>query len=558
MTLLTAHSLSKSYGAKTLFRDISLTISRGDRVGFIGPNGTGKSSLLKILADIEPPDSGDIIRKQGLRVGYASQMPEFPDLPMLEMLAGDDPEKLVRAQVLLGKAQFMDLTKKASELSGGWKKRLDIVRALLEEPDLLLLDEPTNHLDLEGILWLEGFLQRLQIAFVVISHDRYFLEAVSSKIMELNPCYPKGIFECDGGMRRFYEVKADFLEAQTQQEKGLKSALRKEIEWLRSTPKARTTKSESRVKRAHQMMDTLQNVKERNRSEVAKIDFAASQRQTRKLIVAKNIGKTMGGKSLFSKLDVVLSPGVRLGVLGKNGTGKTTLLRLLARELDPDEGNVKYADDLELVYFDQHREKIPLDVSLREALCPSGDQVYYLGRAIHVVGWAKKFLFDSDRLDLPVRMLSGGERARILIAKLMLKPADVLFLDEPTNDLDIQTLEVIEESLMEFPGAVVLISHDRCLMDRVCTGFIELGEEETEKPKEKKEKKKTEKKGLSYHEQRELSMMEEKVLKAEEELAELEAQLTGGEQVALYEKMGKKQKELDGLYERWQELEKRV
>lgn len=314
------------------------------------------------------------------------------------------------------------------------------------------------------------------------------------------------------------------------------------------------------------------------------LEFSASERETRKLITAKNLSKSLGGKKLFDKIDITLAPGTRLGIVGKNGTGKTTLLKVLSGAITPDTGTIKYADDLKLVYFDQHREKIPMDVTLRRALAPLSDVVNYRGAPIHVNGWAKKFLFSPDRLELPVGCLSGGERARILIAKLMLEPADVLFLDEPTNDLDIPTLEVIEQSLKEFAGAVVLISHDRCLMDRLCTTILGMGEgngseltsqfyadykqweeasfnaanqknQQTSKQKAPPAPPKPAPKKLSYNEQRELEGMEKAIHKAEERLEGLHQQINNGETSSeIYQQLADTQHEVETLYARWQVL----
>lgn len=586
-SLLGIHNLFKAFGTEILYEGISFSISVGDRIGLLGPNGSGKSTLLKILMDFESPDQGYVSRRQGLRVGYVSQAPEFPEITLEEVLLkdaphGDDFELLTRARILLGKAQFTDFTQLANKLSGGWKKRLDIARALMQEPDLLLLDEPTNHLDLEGILWLEKLLARENFAYVVVSHDRYFLENVSNKIIELNRCYPQGVFLSNGGMNDFTVHREAFLYAQEQKEKGLASVVRDEIDWLRRSPKARTTKSQSRIDRAHGLMEELSEVKKRNKVHRVELEFSASERETRKLITAKNLSKALGGKLLFEKIDITLAPGTRLGIVGKNGTGKTTLLKVLSGGMASDTGTIKYADDLKLVYFDQHREHIPMNVTLRRALAPLSDVVNYRGNPIHVNGWAKKFLFDSDRLELPVGCLSGGERARILIAKLMLEPADVLFLDEPTNDLDIPTLEVIEQSLKEFAGAVVLISHDRCLMDRLCTTILGLGEDTgsgtssqfyadykqweeaclnatTQKAASAKSKTppppKQPTKKLSYKEQRELEGIEQAIHSAEENLESLHRMVNEGEQSPdMYKNLAEAQHEVERLYARWQEL----
>lgn len=600
MSLLVGiHSLSKSYGTQKLFNKISFGISQTDRIGLLGPNGSGKTTLLKILNGLEQADDGTISKRQNLRLGYACQDPDFPEIDLEQAmlrqpLQGDSEELVTRARILLGKAHFVDFTQDASKLSGGWKKRLDIAKALMHEPDLLFLDEPTNHLDIEGILWLEKLLLREKIAYVVVSHDRYFLENVANKIIEINACYPEGLFISEGNMTAYTARKEAFLAGQLQQQRGLASVVRDEVAWLKKSPKARTTKAQSRVNKTYELMEELSDIKNRNKTEKVNIEFTASERQTRKLLVARNIGKSLGGKELFKGVDLTLSPGSRLGIVGKNGTGKTSMLRLLAGEISPDMGTIKYAEDLRIVYFDQHREHIPGDVSLRRALAPNGDQVVYRGASIHVNGWAKKFLFTPERLELPVSCLSGGERARILMAKLMLEPADLLFLDEPTNDLDIPTLEVIEESLKEFPGALVLISHDRCLMDKICTQILGLGaqgeeqgffstykqwEQALQKGGAQQKKEAISKtlvpvlpvvgleapqpqrpKKLSYLEQRELESMEKVILKVEEELAALQrqvdsAQMAGGEPLQkLYSVLASKHAELEALFDRWQEL----
>lgn len=589
-SLLGAHSLSKSFGTQTLFKQISFTISQGDRIGLIGPNGSGKSTLLKILMDLEPPDEGNVSKRQGLRLGYASQVPEFPSVSIEEVLMqvaahGNEDDRFTRARILLGKAQFTDFSQNAALLSGGWKKRLDIARALMSEPDLLFLDEPTNHLDLEGILWLEKFLNREKFSYVVISHDRYFLENVTNKVIELNRCYPQGLFSSDGNMSAFMDHKEAFLTAQAQQERGLRSIVNGEIDWLRRSPKARTTKSRSRIQRAYELIEDLAELKERNKTHQINLEFSASERETRRLMVAKNLTKTIGSKTLFKGFDLVLSPGSRVGIVGKNGTGKTTLLKMLAGQISADMGTIKYADDLKLVYFDQHREHIPGHLTLKEALSPVGEMVNYRGQHIHVHGWAKKFLFAKERLTLPVHCLSGGERARILIARLMLEPADVLFLDEPTNDLDITTLEVIEESLKDFAGAVVLISHDRCLMDRLCTEIVVLGDgerpqffadysqwEQTVSQKAVDIKKEVvlkpsveavkASKKLSYKEQKELDGMEASIATVEAEMGALQQQLhdpqvgaDSKKSLEVYRLLGECQSKLDALFTRWQFLD---
>ena len=587
-TLLGIHSISKSFGNRELFCDLNFTVQQGARIGLIGPNGSGKTTLLNILAGIEEADKGSVSRRNGLRVGYARQSPDFPSLPLEDVLIQACPhedveEARVRARILLGKMQCHDSLQDAASLSGGWEKRLDIARSLMVEPDLLFLDEPTNHLDVEGIFWLETLLLHEKTSYILVSHDRYFLENVCTSIIELNTCFPGGLFVCDAPMSVYMNRKREFLEGQAQQERRLASTVRSEVEWLRRSPKARTTKSRSRIQKAYELIEELSETSQRNAVANVNLEFSASERETRKLLATKNLSKSLAGKQLFCGIDLVLSPGSRLGVVGKNGTGKTTFLKVLAGMLPPDTGTIKYAEGLKLVYFDQHREQLPAScTTLRQALSPNGDHVNFRGQMIHVNGWAKRFLFSPDRLELPLQYLSGGERARILIARLMLKPADILFLDEPTNDLDIPTLEVIEENLLQFAGAVVLISHDRCLMDRLCTQILGLGEHAEpalyasyeqwlqscekvavkEKPRAAPQPVQKSKK-LVYKEQRELDGMEDSIAAIEVAIAELERRLkacaqSAEDQLQTYRLLAEAQQRRDALFTRWQELEEKA
>lgn len=599
--LLSCQNLAKAHGSKELFQDVSFGICRGDKIGLIGPNGSGKSTLLKILAGIETPDSGSIAYKKSVRIGYVPQVASYPAQPIEEFLleAYSDQqtplhEKQTNITILLSKLGFSDLQQNAQTLSGGWKKRLDIAKELINSPDILLLDEPTNHLDLEGIIWLETFLKSESIAILVTSHDRYFLQNVATRMLELNPAYPQGVFAVEGTFADFLEKREEFLNYQKQCERTLASKVRGELEWLRQSPKARTTKSQARVQSADKMIQNLSEIRTRNKSATAKIDFDSSERQTRKLLAAKNLNKTLAGRVLFSNLDLTIAPGMRLGIVGANGSGKTTLLKLLAGEILPDKGTIKYADDLKIVYFDQHRQKLPPEATLRSALAPNSDTVVYRGQHIHVNSWAKRFLFPPDRLDLPVAQLSGGERARIQIARLMLQPADLLLLDEPTNDLDIATLETLEESLNDFPGAIVLISHDRALLDNLTTCILGLGGNSKEIPlfadyaqwesfveKQRSEESVLSKKicsekqakpasaqapkKLSYHEKKELEAMEKNILAVEKEIENLQITLQehtlSNNLDALHivcQQLSAANEKHEKLFHRWQELETKM
>jgi ATP-binding cassette subfamily F protein uup len=588
--------LSKSFGSRLLFENISLGISEGERLGLIGPNGAGKSTLLKILSGRLEPDSGTISMRRKTRVGYVPQQAIFPEdrtaaEVITEAIAGehlDETERAARINLTLGRAGFTDGSVRTSALSGGWKRRLAIARELAADPDLLFLDEPTNHLDFEGILWLERLLSTASFASVVVSHDRYFLDNVVNDMAEIDRAYPEGIFRVEGSYSRFLEKKEEFLLAQSSRQESLANKVRREVEWLRRGPKARTGKSRARIDEAGRLMRELSDLETRSVKGTAQIDFTATDRRTKRLVSVEGNAKEMGGRTLFRDLSFVLMPGTRLGLLGLNGTGKTTLLRMLNGELNPDAGRIERAAALRTVYFDQAREQLDHAATLREGLGAHGDNVIFRDRPIHVAGWAKRFLFDSGQLDRPVGSLSGGEQARVLIARLMLQPADLLLMDEPTNDLDIPTLEVLEESLTEFPGALVLVTHDRFLLDRVSTAVLGLdGEggaqmfadywqweqaELTAKPvkTEKvavpaKAQAAAPKKKLSYLEAREWEQMEARILEAEEELEGLRAVMQSPEVVSdavrlheTYIKVQAAEAKVAGLYERWAELESRV
>ncbi len=586
--LLNCQSLSKQFGSATLFDGISFTIGERERHGLIGPNGAGKSTLLKCLAGLDHADSGEVALRKGVRMTYVEQDPEFEagrTTGEVILETARDPETV---PVLAGQAGFHDLAVRVETLSGGWRKRLALVRALATQPDLLLLDEPTNHLDLEGIEWLEGLLLSAPFASCVISHDRAFLEDTSTHVMELNRAYPGGLFRVEGAYSTFLEKREQFHEAQAKQKESLESKVRREIEWLRRGAKARTRKSKARIGTAMEMIATLEDLESRTQSTRAKIDFTASDRKTKKLIQVEGLSYSFGNRALFQGLKFHLSPGFRMGLAGENGSGKTTLLKLLLGQIEPGAGEIRRADFLKMVYFEQQRQQIDPALPLKRALAPEGDSVLYRGRTIHVNGWAKRFLFREEQLVQPVGSLSGGERARVHIARLMLEEADVLMLDEPTNDLDIPTLEVLEESLTDFPGALILVTHDRYLMDRVSTHVLGLDgdgggklyadlvqwEEDLERMRREKAaaakqaqgpgatKEPAQKKKLSYLEQREWETMEERILEAESAVEAAQTQLSeasaagdGPAIEAAYAALKAAETEVERLYARWAELE---
>ena len=597
--IINAQGMLKAFGSTVLFQDVSFTVSENDRIGLIGPNGSGKSTLLRILAGEEDLDSGEIAVRKRVRLTCVLQESKFAPAETIRSVvekalsrAGvSTNERGTRFAETLGRAGFDELETPAAALSGGWQKRLAIVEALVQGPDILLLDEPTNHLDLAGIEWLEALLQEAAFACVVVSHDRYFLENVATEMAELNRTYPNGLLRVRGNYSKFLEKKEEFLHSQSKRQEALENLVHNEIAWLRRGAKARTRKSKARIDKAGELMTELADLNLRTRTTTADIDFSATDRKTKQLIELQNVACEVGGRTLFSGLDFVITAGMRVGLVGPNGSGKTTLLRLLRGELAPTAGDIRRAEWLRIVYFDQTRQLDP-DVTLRRALASDSDSVIYQDRVVHVASWAARFLFTGEQLNQPIGRLSGGERARVLIAQLMLQPADVLLLDEPTNDLDIPTLEILEESLLEYRGALVLVTHDRYMLDRVSTivlgldgqssaeSFADYSQWESWQAERKQPAKSVRssgslprgamsassapKKKLSYLEAREYATIEQRVAEAEQALQEKRAQLEdptiasdGPRLVRAHAEMDEAQKVADELYSRWAELEQK-
>ena len=593
--ILNAQGLSKSFGATPLFRDIAFTVSDGDRIGLIGPNGAGKSTLLKILAAEEDADSGDVATRKRARIGYVRQESTFAlGVTVRQVLEAalalghvPEPEREGKIRETSGRIGLPDLAAEAATLSGGWRKRLAIAEAIVAAPDVLLLDEPTNHLDLAGIAWLEGLLNEGAFASVIITHDRYFLENVATEIVELNRVYADGLLRVQGSYSKFLEAREAYQESQSRLVESLRNRVRIEIEWLRRGPKARATKAKARIDNANQLIGQLKEVSSRAQSSTATIDFAATDRQTKRLVELNDVSIQLGEKKIVEHLNFLVANGTSIGLVGPNGSGKTTILRLLTGELAPSAGTINKAGSLRIVYFSQTRE-LPEGVTLRRALAPDSDSVVYQDRVVHVASYAQKFLFTSEQLNQPVERLSGGERARVLIARLMLEPAELLLLDEPTNDLDIATLEVLEESLLEYKGAFVLVTHDRYMLDRVSTTVLGLDGKgnaatfadypqweqwfldqqsggklvlEADQPKPAQSVAAPGKKKLSYLEAREFAGIEERVEVADARLDAAKSRVADPEVAVDATKLTQAlaefeaaQAEVDMLYARWAEL----
>jgi len=631
--LLTAQNISKTHSLRPLFAEVSLSIREGDRLALIGPNGTGKSTLLKLLAGQDTPDEGSITAAKGLRAVYVPQLDQFtPGLTSRQVAVEasmaalgathDHHDADILADMMLDRVGFDEVhaSAQAEALSGGWRKRLNIARALCQaggEPDLLLLDEPTNHLDLEGIRWLEELLKRPAaspvFASVFVTHDRAFLESVATRIVELSAAYPKGTLAAEGNYTEFLRRKEEFLSGQAKAERVLANEVRKDIAWLSRGAQARRTKAKSRAAAGYDRMDALAEVRARNTAAATssvRVDFSANDRRTRKLISAKGISKTLGGRLLFSDLSITLGVGDCFCLLGPNGSGKTTIIRVLTGELQPDAGVVDRCEPPPtVVVFSQHRRDFPPAMLLRDALAPLGDQIRFRGQPMHITAWSRRFLFRDEQLAQPVGSLSGGELARVHIARIMLETADVLVLDEPTNDLDIPTLETLEEALEDFPGAIVLVTHDRAMLDRLATEVLSLdgqgratiyptldqalgartpGEAGPAKPQPEAAKgaapaarsgtppaagatsagsaapATAPKKKLTYAEQIELGQMEQKITDAEAAAAKAESKLADPAVMSDHAKLtaackvlSDAQEKVSTLYARWQDLEAR-
>jgi ATP-binding cassette subfamily F protein uup len=606
--LISAFQISKSFGAQKLFSKISFSVDDGHRVALIGPNGAGKSTLLKIIAKLMEADEGQLSFSQGLRLGYLEQNPVFNstetiyDAILARTEDPHDPDCMALTWELIAKFGFeeggMSSDKKVSELSGGWQKKVALAREMATRPNLLLLDEPTNHLDIESILWLEEWLDRQnQLACLIITHDRLFLQNTCDRIFDLDRKNPDGIIKFEGTYADFLAVKESLLSAQARLEDSKRNVLRQETAWLRRGAKARQTKQKARIERAFDLAEEVSLLQDRRRDRLSKFDFGGVGRSPKKLVEAQRISKSFGERVLFKDLDYVLPARARVGLLGTNGCGKSTLIKILLGEVAPDSGSVKITEGVKFSYFEQRKDSLDLKISVLRNLCAEGDYVHLQGQPVFARSYLSRFHFRPEQMDMPADRLSGGEQSRLLLARMMLQTEQVLILDEPTNDLDVDTLDTLQEALEEFPGAIILVTHDRYFMDQVATellafdgqgGIIRFADyfqwEEwrknqnpqdvaklksagTDKKTDKQvgatsaEAKTVSKRKLSYKEQLELEGMEKKILDAEAALAALQEQMGDpmmtsdyAKLAALTESIGEQQKKVDSLYQRWEVL----
>ena len=578
LNYLTVENISKSYGELTLFQDLSFSIHKDQKIAFVAKNGTGKTSILKIISGEDQPDSGQVIYRKGIAVSFLSQDPKFNDAltveetifasenPILKVIANyekalenpEDSEAYQKAfeqmeqhqawdfetlyKQILFKLKLENLNQKVSTLSGGQKKRLSLANALINKPDLLILDEPTNHLDLEMIEWLEAFFAKENITLFMVTHDRYFLERVCNEIIELD----EGQLYSYKGNYSYYLEKREARIEQTEVETGkAKQLFKKELEWMRRQPKARTTKSKSRI-------DDFQDIKHRasQRRQDHEVQLELNmERLGSKILEFHKVSKSFKDKVILDSFDYTFQKSERVGIIGKNGTGKTTFLNILTETTQPDSGKIVIGDTIKFGYYTQNGITIKPEQKVIDVIREFGDYIpLKKGRQISAQQLLERFLFSRKKQYDFVEKLSGGERKRLYLCTVLIQNPNFLILDEPTNDLDIVTLNVLESFLMDFPGCVIVVSHDRYFMDKVVDhlfifrgdGVIEdfpgnytdfrvyedsqpIISNVTEDKKEKNSWKKTNENKLSYNEEKELKNIESKLKSLAFDKKELEA-----------------------------------
>jgi len=475
MPLLQLRQLTLKYGAAPLLDRIDFQVDAGERVCLLGRNGAGKTSLMRIITGEETPNEGELILSDTVKVTRLIQeIPGDISGTVLEVLhSGLRPDRHeeewqtdVRLEDLAAE-MHLPAHEAFASLSGGLKRRVLLARALAGQPDILLLDEPTNHLDLDSILWLENFLLASKMTLFFVTHDRAFLRKLATRIVELDRGQLTS-WACD--YDTFLERKAANLEAEEKQWAAFDKKLAQEEAWLRQGVKARRTRNEGRVRALHQMRE--ERSERRQREGTARIEIQAGSLSGQKVIEAKEMSFAYGDRPIVRDFTTTIWRGDKIGIIGPNGGGKTTLLKLLLGQLAPDSGEVKLGTNLQVVYLDQLRGQIDDAKTVAQNVAGDAETVMFQGRARHIHSYLQDFLFRADRIRMPAKMLSGGERNRLLLARLFLQPANVLVLDEPTNDLDAETLELLEELVLEYAGTLLLVSHDRAFLDHVATSMF--------------------------------------------------------------------------------------
>jgi ABC transport system ATP-binding/permease protein len=471
-TILDVRGLRKSYGARTLLDGVDLHLAEGEKVGVIGRNGSGKSTLFRILAGLEGHDGGTIALRRDVRVGFLPQDPEMdPGARTRDVAAEglpdglDEWEKGHRVEAMLSRLGVEDPDRPVGDMSGGERRRVALARTLLQEPDLLLLDEPTNHLDADTVLWLEETLFDFPGAALIVTHDRYFLDRVVDRMLEVTP---RGLTSYDGGYTDYLEERAARDERERVEEGKRLRFLEKELAWARRSPPARTGKQKARRGRARELAGEQRKI-ERQRTGAVEMEMAEAPRLGSRVLELHGVSKAYGDRVILDDFSDRLLKGERVGVVGPNGVGKTTLLRLVVGEEAPDGGEVVLGENTRIGYLDQARELDP-ELSVERAVSEL-DRVRFQGREMHLNAYLDRFLFPPEVRGQKVSSLSGGERSRVLLARLLLQDSNLLVLDEPTNDLDLDTLRILEDALEGFPGCILLVTHDRYLLDRLATSL---------------------------------------------------------------------------------------
>ncbi|MCM3736705.1 ABC-F family ATP-binding cassette domain-containing protein [Bacillus cytotoxicus] len=622
MRMLTVENVSKSYGDKPLFDGLSFSIAEGQRAGIIGVNGTGKSTLLKIIAGAEIPDTGEMTHTRGYTISYLSQQPDFKEnLTVLEQVFhGDTPlirllreyeqtllnlekhptsekaqeelftvqqrmdamnawEANANAKSLLTKLGITDFSAEVGNLSGGQKKRIAMAQCFIQTPDLLILDEPTNHLDHETVEWIEEYLSRYTGSVLLVTHDRYFLDRVTNRIFELDN---GKLYSYEGNYGAFLEAKALREEQEMVQEAKRQNLYRRELAWIRRGAKARSTKQKARIQR----FEDLQT--QEGPSAKQNVDIAlGGSRLGKKVLELKDVTKTFGDKMVLQNFRYIVKPGDRIGIIGANGSGKSSLLNMLAGKITPDSGVIEVGQTVKIAYYTQENEDMNLNQRMIEYIKEAAEVIHTTdGKTISASQMLERFLFEPHTHGTPLSKLSGGERRRLYLLRILMGEPNVLLLDEPTNDLDTQTLTVLEDYLEEFPGVVLTVSHDRYFLDKIAEelfvfegdGNVRIffgsysdyldekkAQETLLKAEVQKEKKVEEapkqqrKRKLSYNEQREWETIEDKIAELEakiesitEELEKVGADYTKAQQLS--EEQQRTEEELEQTMERWSEL----
>ncbi|PPS44266.1 ABC-F family ATP-binding cassette domain-containing protein [Chroococcidiopsis sp. TS-821] len=636
MTIFTLRSLKKDFGIKELFKDASFSLEEGDKVGLIGTNGSGKSTLLKIIAGLEPIDSGEIWVNSGAKIVYLPQQPELDESrTVLEQVFADsgermalvreyeelseqlahqqgDTEKLIarlssvsqqmeaagawdletNAKIILTKLGIQDFDAKIGNLSGGYRKRIALAAALLSEPDVLLMDEPTNHLDALSVEWLQSYLNRYRGALLLITHDRYFLDRVTNRILEID----RGdLYAYAGNYAYYLEKKAEAEETAASSQRKHAGVLRRELEWLKRGPKARSTKQKARIDRIREMQ--AQEFKQAQ----GKVEIStASRRIGKKVIELANISKSYNGRTIINNFTYTFNPEDRIGIIGSNGAGKSTLMDIITGRVQPDAGTVDIGSTIHIGYFDQHSEDVSLNENQRviEYLKSVAELVKTSdGSVITASQMLERFLFPPNQQYAPIHKLSGGEKRRLFLLRVLMSAPNVLILDEPTNDLDVQTLAVLEEYLEDFNGCAIVVSHDRYFLDRTVdtifafepggnlrqypgnySVYLDYKAAEEQKSKEaevaeeaQKQRKHKNRKAeeaqkprkLSFKEKREYEVLETQIPQMEAEKEELEKILYNNppssftEMQELSQRLAQLIQKIDTATERWLELAER-